>query len=228
MPKAEIHIIAFHGWGFDASFWNSIKSKLSGRIKFSAADRGYFKKVVNPVFTNEAGIQKIIFTHSFGLHLCPDELLSQCDHLVIFGGFLRFYPGDKKGRIKKKLSVKQWTTQIIEAPQDVLKQFYSYAFAPDDVSIKPPHILDHDRLLSDLTRLDRDNNHLQRFYEVPKITILHGADDQIVSQETARNMYHSLRFNSQYFELLNAGHAFPVTHSKKCVDIVHTVLFEPA
>lgn len=226
MSKTDIEVIAFHGWGFDSSFWNPIKSILSEEFTFKCADRGYFLKPYSPEYDESDSTQKVVFAHSNGVHTCSDTTLNEADHLFIFGGFLRFYSDNRIDRKKKKLLVRQWITQIIDQPKRVLNQFYKFCFEPDEQQLHPSLNVDHDKLLNDLTKLDNDDNDLQRFYDVPQITILHGSDDQIISQDQARKMYHSLRFNSQYFEILNTGHSFPFTHPKKCADIIKTVLSE--
>lgn len=226
MNKSDIHAIAFHGWGLDSSFWNPLEKRLSHFLNLQKVDRGYFLNSSNATFSDEPIKNRIIFAHSLSLHLCPENVLSEADHLIIFSGFLRFYPESKKQSKRKKLQVRQWITQLVDQPQEVLQEYYDLAFYPDEPHIPARTEMDHDKLLSDLTMLDRDKNNLQSFFEVPRITILHGADDKIVSQERAREMYHSLRFNSQYFEILHAGHALAHTHADKCADIIETVLSE--
>ena len=68
----EIH--AYHGWGFNGKFWDSLKAEFPTSILFKAANRGYFEEPYEPVFSSESSI-KIIFTHSYGLHWCPKKKL---------------------------------------------------------------------------------------------------------------------------------------------------------
>lgn len=225
MNAADIEVIAFHGWGFDSSFWQPLQQNLD-QISFLFADRGYFLEPSNPEFSKPNASYKVVMAHSNGMHTCPDEILNQADHLFILGGFLRFYPSQRILRKKKKLMVRQWITQLVDQPENVLIEFYKYCFEPEDQQLRPAKEIDHDKLLNDLTVLDEDNYSLQRFFDVPNITILHGSSDQIISQDEAREMYHSLRFNSQYFEILNTGHSFPFTHPQKTADIIQTVLSE--
>ena len=97
----EIH--AYHGWGFNGKFWDSLKAEFPTSILFKAANRGYFEEPYEPVFSSESSI-KIIFTHSYGLHWCPKEKIGSCDYLVIFNGFNEFLSEDRFER-KKELKV---------------------------------------------------------------------------------------------------------------------------
>ena len=226
MNKSDIQAIAFHGWGFDSSFWKPLGNRISHFLNFQTVDRGYFLNPSEFFFSDKPNSEKVVFAHSLGIHLCPEKTLKRADHLIILSGFLRFYPERKKQSKKKKLLIRQWITQLVDQPKEVLQEYYDLAFYPDESQFPLRSKMDHDKLLSDLTVLERDEYNLQAFFEVPRITILHGADDKIVSQERAREMYHSLRFNSQYFEILHAGHALAHTHADKCAEIIETVLSE--
>lgn len=224
MPNPDIQVIAYHGWGFDSLFWHPLTTRLDHILDMKTADRGYFLSPVEHFFSNDNAQLRVIFVHSLGLHLCPGQVLRKADHLIVFGGFLRFYPDEIKLFKKKKMMIRQWMTQLVDQPREALIEYYDTSFYPDESEYSPPAQNNHEKLMSDLSMLDRDDYNLQRYFDVPRITILHGADDQIIGQERARDMYHTLRFNSKYFELLNTGHAFPFTHPDKCAEIVKTVL----
>lgn len=218
------HIIAYHGWGFSASFWNPIQNSLENNILFESADRGYFNNPVNPVFRSNGKIKNIVVTHSFGLHWCDNETLQLADHLVVLGGYLNFHPSDEEEYRRSKLTLRQMLSQFVEQPETVLKQFYTNSFYPQKNKFDVPDLINHDLLLSDLSMIDSDEHPHQRVFDFDSITILHGAEDVIVNKNVAREMYNALRFRSQYFEILHAGHAFPVTHSKKCLEILTALI----
>lgn len=225
MNKQPVQVIAYHGWGFDASFWKPLQSQLKSKVQFTAADRGYFSKEKDPEFTPDESSTKIVLTHSFGLHWCPDKVLEQADHLMVLGGFLNFHPSLENENKRSKLVIRQMLSQFVESPETVLEQFYKSSFHPQQNTWEPPESLHHDLLLSDLSNIQQDSQPQQRIFDVDALTILHGSDDLIVPRQTARDMYHSLRYRSQYFEIMNAGHAFPVTHIEKCAEIFNTVIF---
>lgn len=224
MNNKSVHIIAYHGWGFDASFWKPLQKQLQSNIRFDPAVRGYFLQEKDPVFDPDEDTEKVVLTHSFGLHWCPDEVLEQADHLMILGGFLNFHPSQKEEEKRSKLMMRQMLTQFVDSPEKVLEQFYKNSFYPQRVTWNPPESLNHDLLLSDLSNIHQDSQPRQRIFDVGAVTILHGSDDRIVHKDAARDMFHSLRYRSQYFEIMKAGHAFPMTHIDKCTEILKTVI----
>jgi pimeloyl-[acyl-carrier protein] methyl ester esterase len=225
MPEdPATHIIAYHGWGFTASFWDSIKKYLHGGVLFESADRGYFSKPSNPDFNGSRSGNKVVFTHSFGLHWCENEVLEAADHLVIFSGYLNFHPSQQDEFRRSKLVLRQMLSQFVKEPETVLKQFYRNSFFPQQNDVSIPDSINHDLLLADLSKIDSDEHGKQRIFDSKSITILHGSDDLIVDKSGARDMYHSLRYRSQYFEIMNAGHALPVTHAEKSSEIINSLI----
>lgn len=91
IDRQPVEIIAYHGWGYDNSCWQNWQSLLPPSWKFQRFDRGYFDRPFLPTF-NSPSATKIIFAHSFGLHLCPLNQLQQADYLILFSSFLRFHP----------------------------------------------------------------------------------------------------------------------------------------
>ncbi|MEX0661086.1 MAG: alpha/beta hydrolase [Balneolaceae bacterium] len=224
MPDNQLQLIAYHGWGMGATFWNPLFELFDDTISAQASDRGYFSESKSAEFNTKISGKKVILTHSLGLHWCDDEVLSKADHLIILGGFLNFHPADKKESRKSKLILREMLSQFVESPQKVLQQFYENASSPSKNSIAVPENLNHDVLLGDLTLFMEDHFRQQRLFEVPEISIIHGSKDQIVSHHQAREMYHALRYSSQYFELKNAGHLFPIYSKKTCYNFIKSVL----
>lgn len=220
MNDFDIHIITCHGWGFDSGFWRTLEYRMGNRFVFNHADRGYFGKPSTPDFPKDPGVKKILFLHSFGLHWCSDRLFREADHIVIMAGFLNFHPSNRDDFKRSRLTLREMQSRFVESPSEVLKRHYINSFYPQKPDYLHPANIQHDLLLSDLGLIDNDAHVRQRIFDAGPITIIHGSDDLIVDKETARNMYHDLRLRSQYFEILNSGHAFPVTHSEKCAEIL--------
>ena len=61
--RLETEIIAYHGWGFNASFWKNWEDVLPDSVAFKTADRGYYLEEKLPRFSNDA-TQKVLFLHS--------------------------------------------------------------------------------------------------------------------------------------------------------------------
>lgn len=190
---------------------------FSEHVQFKAADRGYFEKPEPAGFSDKTDLRKVVFAHSFGLHWCPDEVLEKADHLVVFGGFLNFHPENEKQRKRSFLIVQQMLSHFVEKPKEVLRKFVENAFYPQKATRTDVNgDIDHEKLLTDLTRIQHDRLSEQFLHEIPEITIIHGENDKIVSNQKGRELYQKLRYRSQYFEIKKAGHAVPATHCKKC------------
>lgn len=219
--KLHTHIIAYHAWGFDGSFWNELKSLFSSDkgYRFESADRGYFNGNDTGRFKFEPSLKKVLFVHSFGLHWCSDEILEEADHLVIFNGYLNFHPLNSIQYKRSRHNLKEMHVRFVKSPGSVIDRYYRNSFHPQKSSKCVPERFNHDLLLSDLIEIDNDTHPVHRVHTLKEITILHGSKDLIVNKHNARQMYQSLRFRSRYFEIVNAGHALPVTHASKCYEI---------
>lgn len=224
MNSTDTEIIACHGWGMSSAFWDPLFEQFDDSYSINKYDRGYFSHPNTPQFSEAAGKKNVLFTHSLGLHLCSDDIVSSADHLVVMGGFMNFQPIDDSEQEKTKLLLRQMLSQFVESPKKVLEEFYTNASQPAGSSPKIPENLNHELLLEDLNLFLEDQFPRQRFFDVPKITIIHGTDDHIVSRHQAREMYHELRYHSQYFELKQSGHLFPFTNPGACFEIIQSVL----
>lgn len=224
MAERAFHILAYHGWGFDPSIWQPLQNELEPFVQFEAANRGYFSDSFTPSWDGSSKTENLLLVHSYGLHWCNQEILQQADHLVIIGGFLKFHPESGQEHKRSKMVLRKMQSQFVDSPKKVLKNFYEKVFHPQKPKIDVPNNLCHDLLLSDLGDLDRDNRKNADIFDMNSITIIHGAEDQIVDNELARDMYSKLRLRSQYFEVKKAGHGIPFTHSSKIFEILNSLL----
>ncbi len=213
----EIH--AYHGWGFDGHFWDTLKAEIPKEILFKAADRGYFGGAFEPEFSNDA--TKIIFTHSFGLHWCPKEKINQADNLVIFNGFSDFLPPDFFERRKEGKILKRMHDQFKKSPELVLSAFYKNCFYPQKSINEVPNWLNQSLLAKDIialkkTKFVRSKTNL----EIYSIT---GVDDQIVLNERTEEL--NLQNGIDKFVKFNGfGHALPIVNSSACWSYITEVL----
>lgn len=223
MSEKKIHIIAYHGWGFDSTIWQPLRAEFPPYVKFDCAERGYFSESSEPSWQNNLNTEKLLFVHSYGLHWCSKEIIQQADHLVMISSFLNFHPAEKKVYKRSKLLLRKMLAQFVESPRLVLEKSYEKTFYPEETKLPVPSNLNHDLLLSDLSDLDQDNRKNAEVFDMNSITIIHGAKDQIVGNEVARDMYNKLRLRSQYFEIKNGGHALPFTQSSKIFEILNSL-----
>ena len=211
-------IIAYHGWGFDRTCWQPWKDLLAQHGKdFLISDRGYFNASFLPV-TPTTNHKTILLAHSYGLHLCPSEQLQCADLLVLFSSFLSFHPQSESKRRRSHLMLSQMMTQFEAHPQSVLETFRTKCYHPvpwerssDFGKALNPELLLHD--LKDLGVCSLDVAPLKK---IPKVLILHGVQDRIVSVEKGRELSAHLPDNSQYIEIEQAGHGLPFTHIDAC------------
>lgn len=120
-------VLAFHGWGFDRHCWQFWQERFTELgYQFQAFDRGYFGNSYQPSFT-DSDTRKIILAHSFGLHLCPIDLLQQADVLIAFNSFLSFHPESRAEKRRSQLVLQQMIRQFEQTPDLVLENFYTQA-----------------------------------------------------------------------------------------------------
>ena len=122
-------IIAYHGWGFDKNCWQEWQEILSKEFHFKTYDRGYFQQEIYPEFADN-NLTKIIFAHSFGLHLCSLKILKQANLLILFNSFAEFHPEKEKPRTRSKYALKLMMDEFKNNPKTVLKSFYQKCYYP--------------------------------------------------------------------------------------------------
>ncbi len=224
-PSAEM--IAYHGWGFDRQFWQPWQARLAKHgIPFYGFDRGYFGSPVRPSFTDPYS-RKIIFAHSYGLHLCPPQQLRIADLIVVFASFVNFHPVDRRAKRRSQRVLQQMIEQFQLQPKVVLQAFWqncglqSYgvqncgleqaAIAPDSVNV----LCNLPLLLNDLQDLDHSTLCIEFLARRPKILVLQGQQDQIVAPERASELAQAL-FNNAECHWLEGPHSLPVSQFEDC------------
>lgn len=224
MPGAEV--IAYHGWGFDASCWEGWSRLFGEKVMFQRFERGYFSPVKKlPIFSDQ-NRPNIIFAHSFGLHHCPPEQIRQADLLVIFGGFLYFHPRTAQFKRRSRMALNQMINRLESNPGAVLKEFYKNTFYPQRPWKLPKGEPDQQKLLNDLQALNTHEISPELLKSVNKMCILHGFEDTIVPRTKGRELYDVFQDCAKYLEVKNAGHALPFTHSEQCWQFIEPEIKE--
>jgi pimeloyl-[acyl-carrier protein] methyl ester esterase len=216
-------IIAVHGWGFDRQFWAPWKKMLDSSVRLSCYDRGYFDRPASPLFKGDKEAQ-LLFVHSFGLHLCEEDLFEEADLLVIYGGFRKFHPQAAQFRNRSRQILRQMIIRFSEAPEEVLAKFRENAFQPEEPASYSYESMNRKLLLEDLQRLDRSSLSVQLLQKPREICILHGAADSIVPNAKGRELHSLAGSRSRYLEAKQAGHALPVTHAAQCSGFIEPIL----
>lgn len=212
----RIEAIAYHGWGYDRTCWDTWKTALAAHhISLTASDRGYFGEAAMPQFS--PGVFKLLLVHSYGLHLCPVEQLQMADLLVIFSSFLTFHPDEERARRRSQRVLQRMVEGFKANPGEVLTAFK--ANSNDPVPTSPP-ALNHALLLQDLEGLGTSHLNPQVLQSIPGIMIFHGTGDRIVPPRQGQDLANAIPSNAQYSELSEAGHALPFTHQQECWEIL--------
>lgn len=229
-------ILAYHGWGFDATCWQKWQTHLSQQgYDWKSFDRGYFGHPVQPDFSASAST-KMIFVHSYGLHLCPIEQLKKADRIIIFSSFLNFHPESPSLRKRSQQMVQRMIEQFAIDPVLVLKNFWQKCglsegpFHPlrmGDLEIADGFpesrgmSLNTDLLLQDLRQLNVAEFDRSHFASIPQVLLLHGTQDRIVAAQRSQGL---IDRQDQYYEIAAAGHALPFTHLETCWEWLQSLL----
>ncbi len=216
-------IIAYHGWGFDRNCWQKWQEILSNNFQFKTYNRGYFQEEIDPKFVDN-NLTKIIFAHSFGLHLCPTETLKKSNILILFNSFNQFHPDNEKQKKRSKYALKLMIDEFKNNPKTVLKSFYKKCYYPC-LSVESNYEnFNWEKLEEDLNLLDTAQLEINILKKIPKIYIIHGSKDRIFIASSAQEFYKKLSKNSQYYEVKDTGHTLPFTNLKSCLSIVNQAL----
>jgi pimeloyl-[acyl-carrier protein] methyl ester esterase len=217
---SNIEVLTWHGWGLDAECWSNLQKMIPLHyINWMNMNRGYFKAYRTPDFIDKSAT-KIIITHSWGLHLCSDEMSSKADYLIIFSGFLDFHPIAVQPRRHSKQALDKMISRFQEEPYKVLKAFYRNIFRPYKPPQFPQKTINYPVLLKDLKSLNNSKRLLPKEKKSTNILIFHGSDDAIVPKQKGQRLYEEFGNQARYFEIRNSGHALPVTHAKECWQII--------
>lgn len=215
----DFQFIAYHGWGFDAGYWQPWDDFLSNYGVFKTYDRGYFNDP-GEVEMLTGSVCTVLISHSFGLHWIEEALLNRADLLIIASGFLHFHPYAAQYRRRSRLILQEMINVLEVNPEKVLNEFYEKCYAPQD----PPEIdiqdINHQLLLDDLRELKNSELDVLMLNSAKKICILHGSKDHVVPNKKGRQIFNQIQDKAQYFEIKGAGHALPFTHHRQCLEFV--------
>ena len=117
--------------------------------------------------------------------------------------------------------------QFEKNPQLVLDNFqhkcyYPLADCPDFTVQKTK--LNLDLLLADLNQLNQSILPIDLLNYIPQVFVFQGSSDRIVSPMKGQEFLVNCSTNSQYFEVLRAGHALPFTHLEECWSFLSPIL----
>ncbi len=203
-----VDVVAQHGWGFGAWFWDRWRDVLPAGFALHCPDRGYFGPAVAV-----AARPRIVVAHSLGLHLLPPQLWATAALIVVISGFRSFHsPCDHQAR-RSRRTVEQMLARLEREPAALLADFYTRCGTPPDS--RWPESIDADGLCRDLQLLQESVLELSAIPAAAQVLILHGSRDRVVPVERAEELRELLP-NSALAIVAEAGHALPLTHARAC------------
>lgn len=216
---SDCQIIAYHGWGFGADFWQGWGQSLSDIGQFGAVDRGYFNDP-HQVTVSQQGNPVVFVTHSLGLHMIEESLFDEVDLLIVIGGFLHFHPYAAQYKRRSRFVLQEMINDFEVHPKETLHKFYENCYAPQDPPEDDITDINHQLLLDDLNALQISERNPETLQKADRICIFHGSKDHIVPNKKGRQIYNQCQQKARYFELKDAGHALPKTHHEQCMEFI--------
>lgn len=223
--QLDLEIIAYHGWGFDSTFWKDWVLSLNKNIQFKPADRGYFLEEKRPRFSEESK-HRVLFLHSYGLHWCPHENIEQATCIVIFNGFIEFHPKKKQDRNRSVKVLQKMISEFNNNPEAVLNKFWKNSFFPaqDKETCIPKGKPDTELLLSDLKALNNSTFDLKQLKNGTPTMSLDGGSDRILTHNRGKKFTELTDGNAVYHFIKEAGHGLPVTHFRDCWSFINAMI----
>ena len=213
--EKKVEILAYHGWGADASFWDPMSAALPSGITLKPATRGYFDKPFHPRFDADTKY-RVVFTHSYGLHWCNSAVLSKADLLVIFNGFGAFHPQKENLNSISKKGLEAMISGFDQHPKNVLESFYKTCFHPSEYNIEMPDELNTELLLEDLKTMRNTRFPLIDLDFGSTMVAVDGGKDKVLLSSRGENMLEG-HYNKKFVEVFEEeGHALPFLKPDKC------------
>ncbi|MGN8226497.1 hypothetical protein [Gracilimonas sp. BCB1] len=221
--KLDLEIIAYHGWGFDSTFWNNWPAILPHNVLFKTADKGYFLDEKHPKFSGSSK-HKALFLHSYGLHWCPQEHIEQATCIVIFNGFRCFHPDDGSQRSESRKALQSMISGFENNPKDVLQAFWKNVFHPHKNKYIRKGKFDKDLLVKDLKQMDTGSFNIQNLQNGKPIISLDGGSDKVLTNNRGKSFTEITEGNAVYHFIKKAGHGLPATHHQECWSFISAMI----
>jgi pimeloyl-[acyl-carrier protein] methyl ester esterase len=194
-----------HGWGFDMSTWNELRSDINIYDQ-DIADIGYFGKE-QPIDCRDA----VIVGHSHGVQRALAAGLGTARALIAINGFARFSQAPDYQPATPPRLIDRMIRRFDEAPEEVLVDFRRRCGTEQSWSGTPNLA----RLRAGLVALrDEDHRAELKKTDIP-VLALFGARDEIVSPAMAAHALASAR-DLETAHAEDGGHLLPLSHPAWC------------
>ena len=218
MNKNQTPVYFQHGWGFSGKIWDQWKAFTDRNLSF-ILDRGYFENSACKFTQEHINKRNVVITHSFGLHLIPDEILTKTDICIIFSGFIQLF-SKKSEQDKINILLMKMLENFKTHPVQTLDKFYRNVYFPDNkINYTSNLKLNLDLLREDLSSMIYHAFNINRLKNIHRVIIIHGIKDRIIPWEQGVELHEKLP-NSKFLVIEDAGHALPFTHSEQCWNLI--------
>ena len=208
-----------HGWGFDKTFWNSVKKKIESLDvceNSESLDLKFFSKTEQSKLFFKSD-NNIFIVHSYGLNWFLKNDIP-CRLLFNFFGAPDFVNYQKKPNLTYK-KIAYMHKQLLENPVKVLKNFYETC----NVEYSFHEVLNIETLRNALIELQRENLSFKfKKLNFPTHTF-YSTNDKVLNINKENidfldNYNHDISFLNEY------DHGFPKTNPEICFELIYKVL----
>lgn len=213
----EIEVHAYHGWGFDAQFWNPIRSLIGKNVLFKPADRGYYGTEFIPEYDSQIN-KKILLLHSFGLHWCAVEIMEQADIIILLNSFDAFHPIGFTEKSRSKKILKGMEKQFDLNPDVVLNAFFKNCFGNGTFTSPSLTWKNISLLHKDLSKLHKTSFKLSKKIKADFL-IIDSGKDRIVPGGRGDEIRSKIK-DAKYFVFKDGVHALPASNPQECLQII--------
>ena len=226
--KRKVEVIAYHGWGMNAQFWNEWDELFGEHVIFKKNDRGYFSKPINHHFKEKDAV-RLLFVQGFGMHWVSKADWQNAHLIVLFSAF-----NNLKEIISRKNTVdhvvQKLQEQIEHKPYHTLELFWDEMFKSGEkiVNMSEFDIHDKDLLENDLNAYYQNLVDFIPIRDKAKVILYETEYDKISNFSQAQVMK-KLFGRLDYFKTFNfMGHAYPFNKAKECYHDLesHLKIFE--
>jgi pimeloyl-[acyl-carrier protein] methyl ester esterase len=197
-------VVLVHGWGYDASLWDAVRSALDPALQVETVDLGFFG-AEQKVGADRTGIDLAV-GHSLGVLWWLTQAAPPWKRLLSINGFPRFTETADYAPAVAPRVLARMKQQLLRDPKAVLADFH--ARCGDYV---PAGIPDTIRLAAGLDWLAAWDGRTVLAARRDDVFVLAGSDDPIVPAAMS-----TMAFSGQCEQVAAPGHLLPVTHPELC------------
>lgn len=200
-------VVLVHGWGYDASIWDAVRTRLAPSLSVEALDLGYFGAVPPaPTFSEPV----LAVGHSLGALWWLAQTEHSWRRLLCINGFPRFTATEGYVGVAPRVLARM-RQQFEHEPVAVLADFHARSGAPGPQSTPATA-----RLAAGLGMLAELDARATLAARAADIFALAGAADPIVPPAMS-----TAAFASCQLEFIDApGHMLPLTHPERCAQLI--------